>query len=116
MYFEIREESRKRALGRVYCRATFPLVVGRCISGILEPHGGERGHTCGDNAGTRWEVVMSKIESSLQAGGSGWRSQSELRGAESFDQDHGPAALGTSPKRPWWASAFSRRLSFENPT
>ena len=71
---------------------------------------------CGDNAGTRWEVVMSKIESWLWAGGSGWRSQSELRGSESFDQDHGAAALRTSPKGPWCASAFSRRLSFEKPT
>ena len=44
-------------------RWAFRLVVGTCISGVSQPYGGQRGHTCGDSGGTRAEAVMSKIES-----------------------------------------------------
>jgi hypothetical protein len=65
MYFEIREELRKPALGRVYLPMDVSTRCREVYFRHLQPHGGERGHTCGDNAGTRWEVVMSKIESWL---------------------------------------------------
>jgi len=65
MYFEFREVWRRVAIGRTYCRWVFRLVVGTCISEGSQPHGGRRGHTCGDSAETGAEVVMSKIESWL---------------------------------------------------
>src|SRR6266705_771248 len=104
MYFEFREEWRKLAMGKMYCRWAFGLVVDTCMSGRSQPHGGQRGHTCGDGVGADAAVVMRKIESWLWRGGNGRRPPSKLQGAESLDKDHGPAALGTSPKRPWRAS------------
>src|SRR5215471_1801854 len=116
MYFEFQKEDRKLATGRMYCRWAFRLVVGPCISGLSQPRGGQRGNTCGDRAGRGAEAVMRKIESWPLPGEKGRRPPSKLYGAESFDKDRGPAALGTNPKRPWSASGFFRRLSFEKPT
>ncbi len=115
MYFELRIEWRKLTTGAMYCRWAFGLVAGKCISRVSEPHGEQCGHTCVDSAGVRAEAVMSKIESWLEPIGNGRRPPSKLHGAESFDKDHGPAALGTSPERPWCAGAFFRGLGFEEP-
>jgi hypothetical protein len=65
MYFEFRKEWRKLTIGRMYGRWAFRLVVGTCISGVSQPHGGQRGHTCGDGVGAHATVVMRKIESWL---------------------------------------------------
>ena len=116
MYFEFGEEWRKLESRTVHFRWGSQLVVVMCISGGSQADGGECGHTCGDKVGTRAEVVMSKIESWLRPGDNGRRPQSELHGAESFDEDHRPTALWTSPKRPRCGSSFFRRLGFENPT
>ena len=114
MYFEWWRKLESR---RTDCRWGSQMVVVMCISGGSQADGGECGHTYGDNVGTGAEAVMSEIESWLKPGRKGRRPPSKLNGAESFDEDHGPAALGTSPKRSPCGSSFFRSISFgRNPT
>jgi len=64
MYFEFRKEWRKLAIERMYCRWAFGVVVGTCISGVFQPQGGQRGHTCGDSVGTSAQLVRCRLRSS----------------------------------------------------
>ncbi len=68
--------------------------------------GGERKKMSGCNRDTLRRDALKRADSavcgrviSCGRGQERWRTELELRGCKSFDDDHRPAALGTAPQR-----------------
>ena len=68
--------------------------------------GGERKKMSGCNRDTLRRDALKRADSavcgrviSCGRGQERWRTELELRGCKSFDDDHRPAALGTTPQR-----------------